>query len=155
MSLSGLSVILAILAGAESVPAERPVPFSMWAVAATQEDRKEKYFDEALEPMSAAVADLPFDTYHKVRTVRQDLGIGVETRIPLNEIYTLFIKPISRSEDGRIRLGVRVEMPPKKKGGDPVKALATEVLLRPGEMAKFGGFRLEEGRLVIVVAVGR
>jgi hypothetical protein len=145
-------LVLASAAFAAGADATRPVDLSLWATQATQEQRPEKYFDAGLEPIRTAVNDLPFDTYKKVKVSRQAAPCGEESRLAIDERYTLFVKPVSREADGRIRLEIRIEMAPKEPGGKPVKALDTRMMLAPGEKVKFGGLKLAQGELVVVVS---
>lgn len=154
MNILGFGLIVAGLVCGADEKAPRPVNLSMWAVKATQEGRQTKYFDPGLEPIQGAVGDLPFDTYRKVQTAKRAVPYNEEGRFPIDAKYTLFVKPQSKEADGRIRLDVRIEMASKTPGGQPVKALGTELVVKPGEKVKFGGLKLEDGTLVVLMAAG-
>ncbi len=151
MILAGL--IAAIALGAPA--GEEPVSMSVWAVQATQEGHSPKQFEAGLESIRGAVADLPFDTYRKVQALTQTLPAGQETRVAIDARYTLFLKPLDTDPEGRIRLEVRVELAPKAPQDKPVTALSTRLALAPGKQAKVGGFKLEQGELVIVLSPGK
>jgi len=154
VSISALSlIVMSLVCGAdEGTP--RPVNVSMWAVKATQEGRQTKYFDPGLESIQGAVGDLPFDTYRKVQTAQRVVRYNEEGRFPIDAKYTLFVKPQAKESDGRIRIEVRIEMAPKTPEGKPVKALSSELVVQPGEKVKFGGLKLEDGTLVVLMAAG-
>lgn len=135
--------------------AARPVDLSVWAAHATQENRTEKWVDADLEPIRAALNDLPFDTYKKIQVARQSIPCGQETRFVLDERYTLFVTPVSREKDGRIRLEIRVDLAPKSPEAKPVKALATRIVVTPGEKVKFRGLKREQGELIVVLSAAQ
>ena len=113
-----------------------------------------KQFDQGAQPISEALADLPYKRYDTIRADRRAAPYRQQTRVAINPRYTLCVSPISREPDGRIRTELCVEMAPRQKGERPVKALETRVLMAPGKAVKLRGLRLEEGELVIVLVVG-
>ncbi len=147
--LAGLMLVLA--AGAVGEPRRDPVSLSVWAACASKEGRETKHFDAAVKPIADAVGDLPFDTYHSVKTAKQTANIGVKAKFPIDAKYTLYITPVAHTSDKRIRLELLVEMAPKKKGDKPVKALSTRVLAKPRQKLKLHGIQAEKGELVIVL----
>lgn len=151
MIIAGL-IAVAMLA---ATPPDAPVPLNLWALQATQEAHTPAQFDPGLDAIRDAVADLPFDTYHTVKALRQDLPRGQETRVPLNERYSLVLSPLENDAEGRVRLELRVEIAPKTPQDKPVTALSTRLAIRPGEQAKVGGFKLDQGELVIVISPGK
>lgn len=153
VSMSGIVIVLLALSGAGTAPEDRIV-LSVWAAQATNEDRETRHFDPELEPIRNDVSDLRFDTYHRVRVDRREAPCGKETRFPLDARYTFCVKPISKEQDGRIRLDVRVEMAPRKEGDKPINALSTRIMAAPDKKTRFIGFKLEQGELVILLAVG-
>lgn len=151
--MSGIVIVLLALSGAGAAP-EDAIVLSVWAAQATTEGRETKYFDPELEPIRNDVNDLRFDTYHQVRVDRREAPCGMETRFPLDARYTLCVTPVSKEHDGRIRLDVRVEMAPRKEGDKPINALSTRMMAAPDKKTRFIGFKLEQGELVILLAVG-
>ncbi|GEM_PF-1127206 len=132
--------------------AEDRVTLSLWAAQATQEGKTPKEFDPGLEPITNAVADLPFDTYKKILATKQSIVLKKETKIPVESRYSLCITPMSKESDGRMRMDIRVEITPKTPGDKPVVALSTRLMLSPGKLVKLGGFPLEKGELIIVLS---
>ncbi len=130
--------------------AEERVTLSLWAAQATQEGKTPKEFDPGLEPISNAVADLAFDTYHKLLAEKRAIAYKKETPVPVESRYTLFVTPLSKESDGRLRMDIRVELAPKTAGGTPVTVLSTRLMASPGKLVKLGGFALEKGELIIV-----
>lgn len=153
VSATGIAIALLAASGAGG-QADEKVFLSVWAVQATNEERESRHFDPGLETIRDAVADLPFDTYRRVRADRKEAACGAEIRFPLDARYTLFVKPVSREDDGRIRLDIRVEIAPRKEGDKPVNALSTRMIAAPGKKTRLGGFKLDKGELLIVLAAG-
>lgn len=153
VSMSGIVIVLFALSGAGTAP-EDAIVLSVWAAQATTEGRETKHFDPELEPIRNDVNDLRFDTYHQVRVDRREAPYGAETRFPLDARYTLCVTPVSKEQDGRIRLDVRVEMASRKEGDKPINALSTRIMAAPDKKTRFIGFKLEQGELVFLLAVG-
>lgn len=147
----GLALVIVSAVGA---PADS-VDLSLWAAHATQEGRSPKHFDPGLEPIESAVADLPFDTYRKAQVTRQPIPYKSETRLSIDARYTLFVTPRAKEQDGRIRLDIRVESAPKNPQAKPIIALSTRLMACPGKKTRLGGFKLDRGELVIVLAAGQ
>jgi hypothetical protein len=127
------------------------ITLKLWAVAASQEGREERYFDPGLEAIQGAVSDLNFDTFRKIQVDQKRLETDNETRVPLNSTYTLCLKPLTRDAEGRIRMEIRVEMQPKEPGSRVLNVISTRMALPPNKMAKLGGAKLEKGELVVVL----
>ncbi len=130
--------------------AEERITLSLWAAQATQEGKTPKEFEPGLEPIANAVADLPFDSYRKLLAEKRAIAYKKETPIPVESRYTLFVTPLSKESDGRLRMDIRVELAPKTAGGTPVAVLSTRLMASPGKLVKLGGFALEKGELIIV-----
>lgn len=113
--------------------------------------RREKTYDGGLEPIRSVLASLPYDTFRRVASKRAETEVGKEERIPVNDRYTFFARPQSVGEDGRVRMAVRVEM--RRADGTQATALDTTILLVPGRMVNLGGFKLDEGDLLMVMVV--
>jgi hypothetical protein len=135
-----------------SARAEERVTLSLWAAQATQEGKAPREFDPGLEPITNAVADLPYDTYHKILAEKRSIVFKKETPIQVEARYTICITPVSKESDGRMRMDIRVELAPKTAGGTPVVALSTRLMVSPGKLVKLGGFALEKGELIIVLS---
>lgn len=112
---------------------------------------REKIFDAGLDPIKSVLASLPYERFQRVASKRSDTAVGAEERIPINDRYTFFAKPQSVEADGRVRMGVRVEL--KEPDGRTKTALDTTILLAPGKMVNLGGFKLDEGDLLMVMVL--
>ncbi len=112
----------------------------------------EKQYDSGLDMIKTALASLPFDRFKRLASERTKTKVGEEATVKIDSRYTLFATPESRSDDGRVRMQVRLEM---ARGDDkpPAKAVDTTLLLAPGKMVNLGGFKMDQGELVIVMVV--
>lgn len=147
-----LLVCVSLLSGA--IFAEtRPVDLSICAVHATQEARETRYFDAGLEFVRAVLLDLPFNVFHLIKKEELRATTGQETRLALDERYTLFITPIEVLENGSVRMDVRIDVKSKKPDVTPIKALQTRMLVQAGKKVKFRGLKLDEGEMVLVLGV--
>lgn len=130
-----------------------PVGLSVWAVHATQESRPEPYYDPELSVIRNALADLPYDTFIKVKISREKLPMNEEKEITLDGKYILVGKPIEREADGRVRIDVRIKIKPSEPDKTPVKALQAVMTMKPRELVKLRGLKREPGELVVVLSV--
>ncbi|HNR31048.1 MAG TPA: hypothetical protein PKI11_09180 [Candidatus Hydrogenedentes bacterium] len=149
MGLLSLAITLA-LAGANEIPA--PAGLSFWAVQAVSEQRTEKYFGGGLEAVRDSLVDLPFDSFYLITATHQNIPFGRESRIAIDKRYTLYVAPVARDAENRLTLGLRLEVQPQKPGDRPIIALSTKVAFTSGKQIKLGGFRLDRGELVLVLA---
>lgn len=151
MTLAGVGILLAVLTAS---PGDA-VSVSMWAMNAGVEGRGEKkHFDQELTPIRDTVASLPFDTFTTVKVVQVKASPDAETRIPINDRYTLYLMLLEKTEDGLLRLSIRVEKMPDRSSrekGRPVNAFATRVEVKTGQKIKFKGLKNEGKELVIVL----
>lgn len=131
------------------------VSVSIVAVQARNEGGASKTFGPGLEDVKTAIEGLDFDSFTKVKGVTVSAKSEDETRVAINDTYTLFLKYVSRAKDGRVKVEARIELTPKKTGAIPVTALRTELTMVPGKHVNLGGLRLEEGELVLVLRVAR
>ena len=150
----GRGLVLAAfrIAAAGASAAAESVSLSMWAVQATQESRENPFYEPGLEAIKEAVSGLPFNTYRKIQTTRQAAPFNEKTRFSINDRYTLLVTPLSKDEDGRIRVELCVLMASKDPEKDTVKALESRLVVPPDKNVNLHGFKLEEGELVIVLA---
>lgn len=148
MAILELIVLLAGVAVNEQAP---PVNLAVWSVQARLEGRDTPYYGPGLEPIQNELGGLHFNSFYLLASGRFPAPFGQETRISANPIYTLIVSPVSREEDGRVRLDIRIEMTPKAPGEKPIAAVSTRVLLAPGSRVKLGGMRLDQGELVLVI----
>jgi hypothetical protein len=144
-------MLCAVLCVSFNASAKTTIQLSLWAAQATKENIPKPHFDAPLNPIKKAVADLPFNSYRTVKTVKKTISDGPPTKIALNKKYALLVKVLAKEKDGRIRLELAIELPPKKKGGKPVRALTTRVLMKPKEMIKLRGLKLDKGEMVVVL----
>lgn len=124
------------------------------AIVPTNQSRKR--FGRGLEEVERALAGLSkYNAFDKISAHEQEVRFGSETSVRVHDRYTLFLKPKSKDDRGRVQMNVRIEMSPRKQGEDPVNVVAnTTVAMVPGKQVNLGGLRLDEGELVIVLWVG-
>lgn len=155
MSGPVLTLVLIVVVGG-AAGNEPPTPnIRVVAIQATNEGREpgKIHFDPGLGEVRAAVADLKFDTYRKIRAATLQAPYNKETEFQINPKYTLFVKPLSRERTGQVRLNIRIEMPPKDKKKKPIKAIETTVAAAPEKQFKLRGLKLDNGELVVVISV--
>jgi hypothetical protein len=153
VSPAGLILLVVSIVGAdeETVPSE-PVTLSMVAVEARREGHPQKSFGPGLESVQRALAALNFDTFSRVSSAELPVPYGTEQQIHINSKYTLFVKPVSQTDDGRVRIRARITMK-SRDGTQTVDALDTTLLIKPGTHLNLGGLKLESGELIVVVSV--
>ncbi|MCC6487821.1 MAG: hypothetical protein IT364_10010 [Candidatus Hydrogenedentes bacterium] len=156
MSIAGVAIVLAVLVGSADQALEGPVTFSLVPVQATKENRPagEKSFGEGLESFRTSLEKLPFDTFKKVKSDKASATANKEARVPISARYTLTVTPLAKDGEGRVRVKVCVEEKAEREGKKVVrKAVDTTAALVPGEHLLLGGPSMDEGRLVIFIAV--
>ncbi|MCC6694264.1 MAG: hypothetical protein IT365_01410 [Candidatus Hydrogenedentes bacterium] len=156
MSVTGVAILLVALVGGADQGFEQPVTISMVAVQATKENRPagEKSFGAGLEAFRSSLEKLPFDTFKKVKSDKASAAPNKEARFPITARYTLSLTPLSKDTEGRVRVKVWVEEKVERDGKKVVrKAVDTTAALVPGEHLLLGGPSMDEGRLVIFIAV--
>ena len=152
MSVLGLTVLVVSLVTADGEVPTTPLKVSMVAVQAKNEGRAQKYFGPGLEPVRRAVGGLDYDSFYKIQSAEVPAPYGEETKIYINEQYTLFITPVERMDDGRIRLKARITMQSRDRRRT-INALDTTLAMKPGSHLNLGGLRLTSGELIVVVSV--
>lgn len=149
------SVLAAWSAAAQQHEAAR---VAYTAVEASQENREEPYFDPALGDVRNAIDHLGYDTYRYITSGSIHADYGQEAELELTGRYTLYVTPLSKERDGRVRAEIRVtkERDERDEDGNPIEvnALRTTSRLMPGDELCLGAFDLDEGDLVIVLIVG-
>ncbi len=155
VSSGAMLVVAVLLSPAENGEDLPPVDVTVIAVQACKEGRREKHFDPGTEQIRDAVADLEFDTYHKVKSAAFKAPYSDETRTSITKRYRLCVKPLSRGRDGRIKLELRLQIMPEKdaRKREPINALVTTVVAADDKKFKLRGMKLDKGELVVVLAV--
>lgn len=146
------AIFFASFMAAQSDVTQPPADVAVYAIYATNENRPEPEFDPALAPVRHAVSDLGFDTYRKIKADVISAPFGKETGFPINEKYTLYIKPLNR-QDIQTRINVRVELAPRSQQERPKTAVTTVVAMAPSKQVKLRGLKMDKGELVIVLAL--
>lgn len=152
MTFWSISLVAMALLHTEAAAETGTVEFSYWAAQATQENREKPHFDADLNPIRKVVSDLPFDTYRSVRVGKSSLTPEKDQEIKLDGQYALHVTSGSKSENGRIRLDLRIA----EKLSDKKEKTAVESSLnmQPDKMVKVRGLRLKAGgELVLVMQV--
>ncbi|HOZ49501.1 MAG TPA: hypothetical protein PLO37_24520 [Candidatus Hydrogenedentes bacterium] len=158
MNLMALGIaVLALVAADEDQP---PPPVSIRVVAVQASDDQEGEpkkqalrFGSGTEEIRTAIGDLKFDNYKLVKASTVTAQFNQESRVPIDNTYTLYLQPLSRESGGRVKLNVRVTMPGKTPQAEPVNALKTTVIAAPGNKFKLRGLELDDGELVLVLTV--
>lgn len=130
-----------------------PISLQVWAVEASREGNDPPRYDRAAAEIKDALADLPYDAYVTVHRGTQSLQEQRETRVRINERYTLILRYLSRDPNRRARVAVTVELMPRDPEGSPARVVETSLLLAPGNKARIGGLRAEKGELVLVFVI--
>ena len=155
------TLLLTPLAGEETraVPTAR-VSVMLVAVRATHQGHEERQFDSSIASIKETVKDLKqFDDFRKLRTLKTVAPYGKDTKIALDNEYTLLLTPIERASHNRIRCNVRVQMrvekEPEGETDEPKykEVLRCTLVALSGKPFKVGGLKLEEGQLVLVLTL--
>ncbi len=153
MSLLGLIAIVLVQGQATVQPDSNQVTISVHAVRLLNEGHGEKRFDRELADVRGALISLDYDTFQKIKIIRGAIPYGSKKKFEIDKQYSLYITPLKKATDGRIRVKIRLEMNAKKPGGKPTKVLSTEQRIPPGKQTRFGGARLDKGELVVVLSL--
>ena len=150
VTLASLAVFaVSLVAAGDEVPSA-PLQVSVVAVQAKNEGRASKHFGPGLEHVRMAVSGLDYDSFYKVRSADVPAPYGEEVKIYIDAQYTLYVTPLSVTQDKRIRIKARITMKSKAK---TVKALDTTLTMKPGSHLNLGGLRLSSGELIVVISV--
>jgi hypothetical protein len=149
-------IYIALIIGAAVAQQDKaqpePVKISVVVVHATKEDGKKQY-DASLDKVRPALADLEFDRYEEIRSVKMTAPFNEETIFDLTSGYKLCVSPLSREQNGQARINLKVQLDPKEPGGPPVNALNTTIAIGPGKQFKLRGLTLDRGELVVVISI--
>jgi hypothetical protein len=153
VSLLGLIAIVLVQGQATVQSGANQVTISVHAVRLLNEGHGEKRFDRELADVRGALISLDYDTFQKIKIIRGAIPYGSKSKFEIDKQYSLYITPLEKAADGRIRVKIRLEMAAKKPGGTPTKVLSTEQRIPPGKQTRFGGARLDKGELVVVLSL--
>jgi hypothetical protein len=123
----------------------------MVAVQATSEGRAQKQFDPGLEGIRNAVAELKCDTFKQVASETRNAPYKQETKIGVTPKCSLYVTPIAKQPDGRIKVDVRIEATEEKTGKSRNALRSTNVVV-PGEKFKYR-MKMGDAELVVIVTV--
>ncbi len=127
------------------------------AIQATVEGRNETHYDAGLREIQNALDGLRYDTYRQMAKQQARAPFGQEIEFAIDERYTLYVTPLGRQRNGRVRVETRVEKRLDEYDEDgeqkTVNALKTTSSVTPGDNLCLGGFPLEEGDMIIVFTV--
>lgn len=153
MTSLGFIVLLILPAAAQDEAPPSRVPISMVAIQALNEGRAERYFDSRIRNVRRAIEGLDYDTFHLVRSEQRPVPFGEETRMTINDEYSLFVTPKERERDGRMVTEVRITVQRKGRDQRPMNVLDTTVRLAPGKPILLGGPPLGAGELIVVLSI--
>lgn len=163
MNLAGLAVAVLVHASAAGDALTAPVPIEWFAVQATNENRSPKAmeFGEGLEAVRGAIEKfvekrrLKLDTFARITHSKVRAAPNKETELGINARYAAFIKPLTRDENGRIRMKVRIEETSERDEKETVRdALNTTSSVAQKTPLLLGGLKLERGNLIGAIIVG-
>lgn len=158
MKIWVLALASVLAAWSAAAQQQEPATVAYTAVQAAHENRDEPHFDTALRDVRNAIDHLGYDTYRYLTSGSIRADYGQEAELELTGRYTLYVTPLSKERDGRIRAEIRItkERDERDEAGNPIEvnALRTTSRLVPGDELCLGAFDLEEGDLVIVLIVG-
>lgn len=158
-------LVLAVLLSAQGdKPLTAPVDVTVTAIRATLVERAtddkqpQKDYGPGLEQVRPALRDLDFNTFRLVKNAQSSVKPGEETKFAINDRYSLYLTPIGRDTEDRIRVSVQIKEKVKKKvdGKEKVvlrQALSTTCAVVAGKPLRLGGLKLDEGQLVVIVVV--
>ena len=151
MIFGTLCATLLALSSAPADVATQPVSLSVWAVQALKTGAAEKQFDNGAQAVCKAIEDLPYDTFRGVFTGSATVAPAAETRLTLNDTYTLLIQCRAREGKNAAHIDITVELPPASPGGPPRKAVQSCMVVCTGKMVRIGGLKMNEGEMVVVL----
>ena len=145
-------ILLAVasITAAGDVPST-PVTVSMIALQAT--DETQPYFDPQLNTVRHALADVKRNTFRKIASRQMAAPYEKDTKLAINSRYTLYITPLSKEADGRVRARARITLAPRDGQGKSINAVDTTLVIVPGDYVKIRGLKLDEGELVVLLTV--
>lgn len=131
---------------------EPPARIEMTAVMATKEGKTAADYGPGLEGVKSLLADMEadYDTFRKAAGQALSIPFETETELPVDEKYSVFVKPLTREKTGGIRAQVRVTMR-RKPGDTPVNAVVTTLQFAPGKPMKLRGLKRASGELALVL----
>lgn len=135
---------------------EPPARVEMVAVMASKEGKTAADYGPGLDSIRTLLADMEgdYDTFRKTGGQALSLPFEEETELPVDDRYSVFVKPLSREKSGVIRAQVRVTMR-RKPGDTPVNAVVTTVQFAPGKPMKLRGLKRAGGELALVLGFTR
>ena len=151
MMLGTLCAVVMALSSAPDDAAVKPVLLSIWAVQALKTGNGQKEFDSGAQTVRKAIEDLPYDTFRSLFAGGATVAPGAETRLPLNDRYTLLLQCRAREGKNAAHIDFTVELPPPSPGGAPRKAVQSCMIVCTGKMVRIGGLKMNEGEMVVVL----
>lgn len=116
-------------------------------------DEKERHFDAGLESIRDAVAEMPYDTFRKLKAESRALEFDKAGHFAINERYKLHLTPLDTDDKGRLRLSVAIDEQTTRNGQvQSRKALDTTSAIAPHKHLVLGGLPLAEGQLIIFIS---
>ena len=152
MSFIHLALIVGVAIAQADEGRPPPVKISVVVVHATKEGGA-KQFDPSLEKVRSALADLEFDRFEEIRSVKMTAPFHEETVFDLTSGYKLCVSPQSRESRDKVRINLKVQMDPNEPGGPSVNALSTTIAICPGKLFVLRGMTVARGELVVVISV--
>lgn len=140
--------------GATSVPSQseaKSVTVKMVAVQATNEGHGKKQFEAGLEEIKSAVSELKCDTFKEVATETRSAPYKQESKFSITHKCSLYVTPIAKQPDGRIKVDIRIEAFDEKTKKSRNALRSTNVVV-PGEKFKYR-MKMGPAELVVIVTI--
>ncbi|MBI5090868.1 MAG: hypothetical protein HZB26_00315 [Candidatus Hydrogenedentes bacterium] len=132
-------------------PQPKPVSVHMVALKATTEGRPQKHFEAGLESIQKEVAELKCDTFTRVASETRSAPYKQEAKLSITPKCSLYVTPLAKQTDGRIKLDIRIEAVDEKSGKSKNALRSTNVVV-PGEKFKYR-MKMDQAELVVIVDV--
>lgn len=153
MSILTWAVCLTVTAwgAGPSPPQPKPITVHMVAVQATNEGRPQKHYEAGLENIQKEVAELKCDTFKLVASETHSAPYKQETKLSITPKCSLYVTPLAKQADGRIKLDIRIEAFDEKSGKSKNALRSTNVVV-PGEKFKYR-MKMNQAELVVIVDI--
>jgi hypothetical protein len=128
-----------------------PLKFRLLVVQASQEEGIDAPFvDPEIKWFQDVLPQLPFNTFVQITTGESDVALGEVIRMPVNDIYDVFLAPEGQSPSGELQLKVRISM---AAGSGAVDAVRADAQVAPNQVLVFQGLEHTVGELVCIVGL--
>lgn len=159
---TGLAVAVLLHASAADETLTKATAVELISVQATDEGRgpEDLTFGKGLELVRDAIAEhvrkkkLQLDTFERIAHSKADAPANRDTELAINSRYAAFVRPLSRDENNRIRLTIRIQETRGEGDDKSVRdALKTTSAVASHTPLLLGGLQLDKGQLIAALIV--